>query len=216
MRSVEYPAGYNGPVRRVLIVFCGIIAVLAFLGVIWSFLLPQRFSKVILFPPELATRYGSYQIQVDSPKEIFLGERNHLVMWLLPREGSQPVSRDQSKGSYYFQSRLEIPGVKILPIGFQAERFDPVFGLGFLWELTGIADNDFEGTLKVYTSQETSLAPGESGEMIFAIPITISVRRVLGMPVDVARMVAILIIAISALGILAMVTKGKTKLPTID
>ncbi len=59
-----------------------------------------------------------------------------------------------------------------------------------------MASGIFEGTLKVYASQGNALAPGESGELIFAIPLAVSVRRVLGMPVDVARVSMIFLLVL--------------------
>jgi hypothetical protein len=183
-------------VKRVLIVFLLVIAVGAAAGLIWTLVTPPQETRTIPFPETLAREYGNKTLTLVAPKSLRLGEAGQVILLVRATDGENSSETSQAENQYGFQSRLDLPAIRVLPSGLQSSPYDPSSGADFSWMVTPLADGVFEGTLKVYVSQGQSLPPGESGELIFAIPIAVKVQRVLGMPLDVTRALMIFVLVL--------------------
>lgn len=146
-----------------------------------------RETRTIPFPENLEKTYGNKTITLDYPPALRLGETGQVIMLVKVPDGENSKNTSQVAIQPGFQARLDMPANRVLPSDLQSSSFDPESGVEYSWKLIPMASGVFEGTLKVYASQGQTLPPGVSGELIFAIPLAIKIQRVLGMPVDVAR-----------------------------
>ncbi len=190
--------------RRVQFVLLLAIAVGAAAGLIWTLVPPPLETRSIPFPGDLASTYGNKSITLEFPSMLRLGEAGQAILLVRATDGENSLNASQVESQYDFQSQLDLPAIRVLPSGLQSSPDDPASGAEFSWMVTPLADGVFEGTLKVYASQGQALPPGESGELIFAIPLAVKVQRVLGMPVGVARVSMIFVLVLMGFSVLIL------------
>ena len=190
--------------RRVLFVLLVVITVGAAVGLIWMLAAPPQETRTIQFPDNLARLYGDKSVTLVTPGALRLGEAGQVILLVRATAGENSSETSQAENQYGFQSRLDLPAIRVLPSGLQSSLYDPSNGAEFSWMVTPLADGVFEGTLKVYASQGQALPPGESGELIFAIPLAVKVQRVLGMPLDVARVLMIFVLVLMGFSMLIL------------
>jgi len=181
-----------------------VIAVGAAAGLTWMLVTPPQETRTIQFPDNLARLYGDKSVTLVTPKSLRLGEAGQVILLVRATDGENPSGASQVDSKYGFQSRLDLPAIRVLPSGLQSSFYEPSSGAEFSWMVTPLADGAFEGTLKVYASQGQALPPGESGELIFAIPLAVKVQRVLGMPLDVARVLMIFVLVLLGISMLGL------------
>jgi len=181
-----------------------VIAVGAAAGLTWMLVTPPQETRTIQFPDNLARLYGDKSVTLVTPKSLRLGEAGQVILLVRATAGKNSSETSQAENQYGFQSRLDLPAIRVLPSGLQSSPYDPSNGAEFSWMVTPLADGVFEGTLKVYASQGQELPPGESGELIFAIPIAVKVQRVLGMPLDIARVLMIFVLVLLGISMLGL------------
>lgn len=190
--------------RRVLFVILLAIAGLAAAGLIWTLAAQPQETRIIQFPENLAREYGDKTLTLVAPKSLRLGEAGQVTLLIRATEGDNSPEASQGDNQLGFQSRLDLPAIRVLPSGLQNSIFDPASGAEFSWMITPLADGVFDGTLKVYASLGQALPPGEAGELIFAIPLAVKAQRVLGMPLDVARGLMIFVLILLGFSMLIL------------
>ena len=171
---------------------------------VWTYYPSQRITRTVSFPPDLAVRYGANEIMLDFPSRLRLGETSQLLTRIEPAAGAAQTS------DLTFQARLALARVNTQPDALQTDPYAPPRGSVFAWELTPFAPGRFEGTLRIYAQSRGGLSPLEEGELIFALPLSLEVQPVLGLPLDSFRFASATAAVIALGGLLVLILTRKT------
>jgi hypothetical protein len=205
-RSVDEDSlQYNQTVKRVILILLTGMLILSLGAFLWSLIPSESYSRTIKFPTELQQVYGGKIVIISMPREIRVGETSQLLVRI---EGFTPIGKEPA--NLYLQAKVDIPGLIAIPEGMIGEQFDDREGARFSWELIPRSTGSFEGTIWIYAyAGDVTKAGVAGGEPIFALPVTIEVQQVLGLPVDVYRWLCLLIAFISAMALVIMAVRRK-------
>ena len=161
-----------------------------------------------------------YEMTVNQPSIVIMGKVSHVNVIIHPvRALSTPEYPPLTDTFQVFvESKLEILNAQIAPDGLIHSALRTDQDTKFTWNIRTDKSTPMEGTLWIYLALQPRLANSVTEEQpLFAIPINLEVKTILGLPADLAVVIGIfgnlLAIALLILALRPFFPKKQTKNP---
>lgn len=162
----------------------------------------QPFPRQFALPTGDEILIEPRELVLDAPLRIYLGANDDLVLRLEAIPHALVLDRDGLAETVAIEARLEIPGMGVQPAEALLDPYDYGRTMFFSWRLDPVREGEYTGTLWIYADLRES--PGGKFEQIpqFALPVEITVTRILGTSADLVRCAGVTAILIGLLFLL--------------
>lgn len=172
-----------------------------------------RSEQRISFPSQFTFQNGEQilieprELILDAPQRINLGANDDIILKFEVIPNALVLDRDQLAETIAVEARLEMPGMSVQPAEALMEPYNFGRTMLFSWRLDPIQAGEFSGTLWIYADVRDSA--GKKFEQIpqYALPIDITVRKLLGSRADLVKGLGLAAILIGLLTLLPPVVE---------
>ena len=162
----------------------------------------QPFPKQFALPNGEEILIEPRELVLDAPLRINLGASDDIILRLEVIPNALLLDREYLAETVAVEARLEIPGMSVQPTEALLEPTEFGRTMFFSWRLDPAREGEYTGTLWIYANLRAS--PGGKFEQIpqFALPVEITVSRLLGTRADLVRWAGVAAILIGLLFLL--------------